>query len=74
MTLHLYNIILNHQGLTLIVGKSTERSSRTVASLLDVVALGGFVDFRVELLLGPCMTVRAGVALIAVGGVSPFVV
>ena len=56
------------------MGKSAERSSRTVASLLDIVAFGGLVDFWVKLLLGPSVTVTAGVALIAVGGVSPFIV
>ena len=56
------------------MGKSAKRSSRTVASLLDIIALGGLVDFRMKLLLSPRVTVTAGVALITVGGVSPFII
>ena len=71
---HTSSTVHNHQGLTLIVGKGTERSPWTVTSLLDIVALGRFVDFWVKLLLGSCVTVTAGMALITVGRVSPFII
>ena len=56
------------------MGKCTERSPRTVARLLDVIALGGLVDLWMELLLCPSVAVTARVALITIGRVSPLVV
>ena len=59
--------------LTFKVCKSTECSTRTIAGVLDVVTLGGFVDLRVELLLGPGVTVLARVPGITVDRVTPLV-
>ena len=53
--------------------KSAECSARTVAGVLDVVALCGFVDFGMELLLRPRVTVLAGVAGLTGHGIAPLV-
>jgi len=52
--------------------KGAEDAARTVASLLHIVALGGFVDFGVKLLFRASMTVRARVPLLAVARLTPF--
>ena len=59
--------------LTFKVCKSTERSARTIAGVLDVVTLGGLVDLGVKLLLGPGVTVLTRVSAVAVDGVAPLV-
>ena len=59
--------------LTIYMGERAEGASRTVARLLHVVAFGGFVDFRVELLVGAGVTVLTVVDLLAVCRVSPLV-
>lgn len=46
---------------------------RAVAGVLDVVALGGLVDLRVELLLRARVAVLAAVARLAAHGVAPLV-
>lgn len=52
--------------------KGAEDATRAIASLLYVVAFGGFVDLRMELLLRASMTVRARVPLLAVAWLAPF--
>lgn len=52
--------------------EGAEDASRTIAGLLHIVALGGFVDFGVELLFRASMTVRARVPLLAVTRLAPF--
>lgn len=54
------------------MGKSTEDAAWTVASLLDIVAFGGLVDFRMKLLLGACVTVLAIVAGLTIARLAPF--
>ena len=39
--------------LTFKMGKCTKSPPRTVASILNVITLRGFIDFRVKLLLSP---------------------
>ena len=56
------------------MSKRTERPSRTVACLLDIVAFGGLVDFWMELLLCPSMAVATHISLLTVSGVTPFIV
>ena len=53
--------------------EGAEGAPGAVAGVLDVVALGALVDLRVELLLGPRVTVLARVPGLAVGGVAPLV-
>lgn len=47
-------------------------SAWTIAGLLHVVAFGGFVDLRMELLFRPCVTIRTRVSLLAVPRLAPF--
>ncbi len=61
-----YEFILLIQVLTLVMSEGTECSPRTVASLLDIIALGGLVYFRMKLLLCTCVTVGASITLITV--------
>ena len=56
------------------MGKSTEGSSWTVASLLDIIAFSGLVDLRMELLLCACVAVTTAVSLLAVDKVAPLVI
>lgn len=58
--------------LTVNMREGAKNATRTVASLLHVVALGGFVDLGMELLLRASMTVRARVSLLAVARFAPF--
>lgn len=55
------------------MGEGAERSSGTAARLLHVVALGGFIDLWVELLLRAGVAVLAGVSILALAGVSPLI-
>lgn len=48
-----------------------EEAARAVAGLLHVVALGGLVYLRVELLLGARVAVAAAVPHLAVAGLAP---
>ena len=59
--------------LTFKMCKGTECSSGTVAGVDDVITLGGFVDFRVELLLSPGVAILAIVSTVAVHRVSPLI-
>jgi len=52
--------------------KSAENAAWTVASLLDIVAFGGLVDFRMKLLFGACMTVLAIVTGLTITRFAPF--
>lgn len=52
--------------------EGAEDAARTIASLLHIVAFGGFVDLGMELLLRASMTVRARVSLLAVARLAPF--
>lgn len=52
--------------------ESTEDSAWTITSLLHVIAFRGFINFRVELLLGTRVTVRTSVSLLAVTRLTPF--
>lgn len=52
--------------------EGAEDAAWAVASLLHIVAFGGFVDLRMELLLRTSMTVRACVSLLAVAWLTPF--
>ena len=63
-----------NQGLTLIMSKCTEGPSWTVASLLDIVALGRFVNLWMELLLCSGVAVATRMALITVGRVTPLII
>lgn len=58
--------------LTVNMRESAEDAARTVASLLHVVTLGGFVDLRMELLFCASMTVRARISLFAIARLAPF--
>ena len=51
--------------------EGAEQPPRTVSGLLYVVALGGLVYLRVELLLGARVAVAARVARLAVAGLAP---
>lgn len=57
--------------LTFHMGKCAENASWTVASLLDIVAFGGLIDFRMKLLLGACVTVLAIVTGLAITRFAP---
>lgn len=52
--------------------EGAEDAARTIASLLHIVAFGGFVDLGMELLLRASMAVRARVSLLAVARLAPF--
>lgn len=52
--------------------ESTEDSSWTVTSLLYVIALGRFVNFRMELLFRARMTINTVITLIAIAWFAPF--
>lgn len=55
------------------MSKCAKCPSRAITRVLDVVALGRLVDFRVELLLSPGMAILTGVSGLAAHGVTPFV-
>ena len=55
------------------MGKGTEGPSRAVAILLDIVAFGRLVDFRMELLLRAGVAILTRISAIAVTGLSPFI-
>lgn len=55
------------------MGEGAERSSGTAARLLHVVAFGGFIDLRVELLLCAGVAVLAGVSILTFARVSPLI-
>lgn len=58
--------------LTVNMRESAKDSAWTIAGLLHIVAFGGFVDLRMELLFRPCMTIRARISLLAVARLAPF--
>lgn len=53
------------------MGKCTEDGPGTVARLLNVVAFGGLVDLRMELLLRPGVAVLAAIARLAIRRLAP---
>lgn len=53
--------------------KGTEGSSGTAARLLHIIALGGFVDLWMELLLCASVAVLARVSIFTLGRISPLV-
>ena len=53
--------------------EGAEGSSGAVSVLLDVVALGGLVDLRMELLLRARMAVLTRVALLTLARLTPFI-
>lgn len=55
------------------MSESTERPSRTVATLLNVIAFGGFVDLRVELLFCPRVAVRTAFSALTFTRVPPLI-
>lgn len=55
------------------MSECTKRAAWTIVGLLNVVALGAFVDLRVELLLSAGVTVGAVVFILTVGRVTPLV-
>lgn len=62
---------LIHYKLTFNMRKGAEDTARTIAGLLDIVAFGGLVDFRMELLFGACMTILAIVAGLTITRLAP---
>jgi len=60
------------EKLTFHMGKSAEDAAWTVSSLLDIIAFGGLVDFRMKLLLGACVTVLAIITGLTITRFSPF--
>lgn len=57
--------------LTFHMRKGAEDAARAVASLLHIVAFCGLVDFRMKLLLGPCVTILAIVTGLTVTRFAP---
>lgn len=53
--------------------KGTEGSSGTAARLLHIIALGGFVDLWMELLLCASVAVLARVSIFTLGRISPLI-
>lgn len=51
--------------------KGAEHTARTITSLLDIVAFGGLVYFRMELLFGACVTILAIVAGFTIARLAP---
>lgn len=58
--------------LTFNVSKRAENTTWTVSGLLNVVALGTFVDLRMELLLCASVTIATLVAGFAIARLAPF--
>lgn len=52
--------------------KGAEDTAWAIASLLDIVAFGGLVDFRMELLLGTSVTILAIVSGLTIAWLTPF--
>lgn len=52
--------------------KGAEDTAWAIPSLLDIVAFGGLVDFRMELLLGASMTILAIVPGLTIAWLTPF--
>lgn len=67
------NMISIHEKLTVNMSKSTEDSSRTVSSLLNVVTFTTFVNFWMKLLLSASVAILTGVSTLAVARLAPFI-
>lgn len=54
------------------MSECTENATRTVAGLLNVIAFGRFVNFRMKLLFGARVTILTIIAGLTVGRFTPF--
>lgn len=54
------------------MGECTENATRTIARLLYIIAFGWFINFRMKLLFGTCMTILAIIAGLTIGWFAPF--
>ena len=60
-------------ALTVHMSEGAEDSSGAISRLLNIIALARLVNLRMELLLGACVAILAGVAALAVAGLTPLV-
>lgn len=62
----------NQETLTFDMRECAKHTTRTIASLLYIIAFGWFVDFWMKLLFGTCVTILTIITGLTIGWFAPF--